>query len=167
MATVYLDAPSGNSNLRCVFSSGGQYLRAGNGVLEAYAAIADYRVAAAGSDSLTAGLARYRFTVPTPAVLPVSLEFSIHDIATDELLGAGVIHLDEDGAEIALPFYQPMAVQYPLGSYGEALSAARADGFGRLTLDTVAKKLRLLGHDDATVVREFDLDSATAPTSRT
>ncbi len=100
MATVYCEGPSGNSNLRVVFSSGAQYLRSGNGVLENFATVADYRVAAAGSDALTDALARYRFTVPTPAVLPVSLNFCIHDITTSEIVGVGIIDLDEDGNEI-------------------------------------------------------------------
>lgn len=99
MATIYLDAPADNTNLRAVFSSAGQYLRSADGVLEAFDDVADYRVSAAGTDALTTGLDRYRFTVPVPAVLPVTLDYSIHDIDTDELAGSGQIILDASGNE--------------------------------------------------------------------
>jgi hypothetical protein len=51
------------------------------------------------------------------------------------------------------------------GTVGDALNAARAQGFGKWMLSGTA--LTLYGADGTTVVRVFTLDSATAPTSRT
>lgn len=48
---------------------------------------------------------------------------------------------------------------------GDALNAARAQGFGKWAL--VGTTLTLYAADGTTVVRTFTLDSATAPTSRT
>lgn len=51
------------------------------------------------------------------------------------------------------------------GTIGDALNAARAQGFGKWAL--VGTTLSLYAADGTTVVRSFVLDSATAPTSRT
>lgn len=48
---------------------------------------------------------------------------------------------------------------------GEALNAARAQGFGKWTV--VGTQLRLYAPDGVTIWRSFVLDSATVPTSRT
>lgn len=48
---------------------------------------------------------------------------------------------------------------------GDALNAARADGFGKWTLSGTT--LTIYAGDGTTAVRTFTLDSSTAPTSRT
>lgn len=50
---------------------------------------------------------------------------------------------------------------------GDALNAARAQGFGKWSLNTGNNTLTLYAADGTTVVRTFTLDSSTAPTSRT
>ncbi len=50
-------------------------------------------------------------------------------------------------------------------SVGDALLAARAQGFGKWTL--VSTTLTLYANDGTTPLRVFTLDSATTPTSRT
>lgn len=52
---------------------------------------------------------------------------------------------------------------------GDALNAARANGFGKWVVNTSASPptLVLYANDGTTVVRTFNLDSATAPTTRT
>lgn len=100
MTAVYVDAPSGNSNLRMLLSSGALFLRADTGALEAFDDVADYRIAASSSVLLGTGLSRYTFTVVTPAVLPVVLNGIVYDITTGEIFGAFVLDLDGNGDEI-------------------------------------------------------------------
>lgn len=50
-------------------------------------------------------------------------------------------------------------------SIGDALNAARADGFGKWTISGTT--LTLYAADGTTIVKTFTLDSSTAPTSRT
>lgn len=50
------------------------------------------------------------------------------------------------------------------GSVGDALNAARAGAFGKLTL--VGTQLQLFGPDDFTAVKTFTLNSGSSPTQR-
>jgi hypothetical protein len=100
MANVFVIAPSGNTNLRAVFTSGAQYLRADNGQLESFDDVTSYRVSPTDSVLLSAELSRYRFVIPNPVSLPITLNFVVSDIATHEILGAGYVRLDADGNEI-------------------------------------------------------------------
>ena len=64
-----------------------------------------------------------------------------------------------------LDLTQAVPTSNTAGTVGDALNAARAQGFGRWTI--AGTTLTLYGPDGTTIVRTFTLDSATAPTSRT
>lgn len=49
---------------------------------------------------------------------------------------------------------------------GDCLNAARAQGFGQWTLNKGTNQLTLYAPDGETIVRQFQLDSAIAPTQR-
>lgn len=70
-----------------------------------------------------------------------------------------------DVIEQPLLLTTPVPVSNTAGTVGDALNAARAQGFGKWTL--VGTALTLFAADGVTAVRTFTIDSATAPTSRT
>ncbi len=49
----------------------------------------------------------------------------------------------------------------------DCLNAARAQGFGKWVIDTMAKTLTMYGPNESTIVHTFDLDSVVEPTTRT
>jgi hypothetical protein len=67
---------------------------------------------------------------------------------------------------VSLDLDQPIPISNPLQSVGDALNAARAQGFGAWSLDLNARSLRMFAADGTTVVREFTLNSSTNPTTR-
>ncbi|MDX2038876.1 MAG: hypothetical protein SFX72_19680 [Isosphaeraceae bacterium] len=67
---------------------------------------------------------------------------------------------------VSLDLDQPIPTSNPLQSVGDALNAARAQGFGAWSLDLNARSLRMFAADGTTVVREFTLNSSTNPTTR-
>jgi hypothetical protein len=100
MATVTLDRTGVATDLRIVFSSGTTYLPTAGGALEAHSGTAtDYHVSAASSVLLEGTVNRHSFTVPTPSVLPVSLDFVILDIVAHAVVGNGSINLAPGGSE--------------------------------------------------------------------
>lgn len=66
---------------------------------------------------------------------------------------------------VQLDMTQAVPTSNTAQTVGDALNAARAQGFGKWTL--VGTTLTLYAANGSTVVRTFTLDSATAPTSRT
>mgnify|MGYP003385620497 CR=1 FL=1 len=68
-------------------------------------------------------------------------------------------------AGVTLSLTQAVPTSNTAGTVGDALNAARAQGFGKWSLSGTT--LTLYASDGTTAVRTFSLDSATAPTSRT
>lgn len=71
------------------------------------------------------------------------------------------------GAGVDLDLTQEIPLSNVSNSVGDCLNAARAQGFGNWVIDKIAKTLTLYGPDGTTNVHQFNLDSITAPTSRT
>ncbi len=69
------------------------------------------------------------------------------------------------GSTMKIDLTQAVATSNTAETVGDALNAARAQGFGKWAL--VGTTLSLYANDGTTVVRSFTLDSATTPTSRT
>lgn len=69
------------------------------------------------------------------------------------------------GAAMTLDMTQAVPTSNTAQTMGDALNAARAQGFGKWAL--VGTTLTLYAADGTTALRAFTLDSATAPTSRT
>lgn len=74
---------------------------------------------------------------------------------------------DPIGPAVQVDTTQVVPLDSPLGSIGEALLAARADGFGSWVLDKTAKTITLYAPDKTTILWVFDLDSVSAPLART
>jgi hypothetical protein len=70
-------------------------------------------------------------------------------------------------ATAALDLTQVLGDVQADGTLGAAMVAAEAQGVGNWVIDTIAKTLTIYRRNGTTVVRTFDLDSVTAPTSRT
>lgn len=69
-------------------------------------------------------------------------------------------------AAVNLDLAQVIPTSNTVQTTGDALNAARAQGFGNWTLDPNAKTLTLFAPDGITVVRTFHLDSGSAPLTR-
>jgi len=78
----------------------------------------------------------------------------------------GDLALNSTGA-VSVSMTQAIPLSNTAQTIGDALNAARAQGFGKWLFDPIAKTLKLFGPDGATAVRTFTVDSATNPTSRT
>jgi hypothetical protein len=76
----------------------------------------------------------------------------------------GFVYTDASG-RVRLDTDQPIAPSNVAQTVGDALNAARAQGFGRWVQNGTT--LTLYAADGSTVVRQFTLDNALAPTSRT
>jgi hypothetical protein len=74
-------------------------------------------------------------------------------------------NLDKTGYSLNLTEAVPL-VNAP-NTVGDALNAARAQGFGKWVIDTIANTFTLYAPDGTTVVRQFVLDSVITPRSRT
>jgi hypothetical protein len=68
---------------------------------------------------------------------------------------------------VSVNMSQPIPVSNTAQTVGDALNAARAQGFGQWLLDPNSRTLKLFAPDGLTVVRTFTLDSVTVPTART
>ncbi len=79
---------------------------------------------------------------------------------------SNLIATDATGA-VSVSMTQPIPLSNTAQTIGDALNAARAQGFGQWLLDPNAKTLKLFGPDGVTIVRTFTLDSVTIPTART
>lgn len=66
---------------------------------------------------------------------------------------------------VTVDLEQAISLTPTVGTVGEALAAARAQGFGKWAISGTS--FLVYGHDGTTVVMEFTLNSATTPTSRT
>jgi hypothetical protein len=67
-------------------------------------------------------------------------------------------------ATVSIDLTQAIPTSNTSQTVGDALNAARAQGFGKWTLSGTT--LRLFGPDGTTVVRTFTLDSSSTPTQR-
>lgn len=65
---------------------------------------------------------------------------------------------------VQLDYEQELSLSPTVGTVGEALAAARAQGFGKWSISGSA--FRIYAHDGTTLIKEFTLNSATSPTSR-
>ncbi len=102
-------------------------------------------------------LAASAYTAP-PSVVAIRQEIDANSTqlaAIDAVLASGV----------SLNLAQVIPASNTTQTLGDALNAARAQGFGKWVLSGTS--LTLYAGDGTTVVRTFTLDSATAPTSRT
>jgi hypothetical protein len=70
------------------------------------------------------------------------------------------------GGAVNLNLSQAVPVSNTAQTVGDALNAARVQGFGRWVVDPTAKTLTLYAADSTTVIKTFNLDSGTAPLSR-
>lgn len=89
---------------------------------------------------------------------------------TVDLSGTTVKGLDTPppSGTMVLDLTQPVPVNGSApNSVGDCLNAARAQGFGTWSLDSVRKTITLYAPDKTTVVRIFDLDSVVSPAVRT
>lgn len=68
---------------------------------------------------------------------------------------------------VELDMTQAVPMTNAAQSLGDSLNAARAQGFGRWTIDSTGLILTLLGGDNMTVVRTFTLNDPISPTART
>jgi hypothetical protein len=94
------------------------------------------------------------------------------DVATSSRLAAGAVTVgtNNDKTGYSLNLGQVLAAPAATNgtqahTLGEALNAARGQGFGKWVL--VGTTLSLYGPDGTTLWRSFALDSGSAPTSRT
>ena len=110
-----------------------------------------YKIALATGDVDTLGCLAYKFS--------------------DTVLGVVVPNgddVDQVGSpQVVLDLTQAVPTSNTAETVGDALNAARADGFGKWIMDANAKTLVLYANDGTTVVRTFTLDSGTAPLTRT
>jgi hypothetical protein len=79
---------------------------------------------------------------------------------------ANRIASDPSGA-VFVNMAQPIPIANTAQTLGDALNAARAQGFGSWLIDPNSKTLKLFGPDGTTVVRTFMVDSLTVPMART
>lgn len=79
--------------------------------------------------------------------------------------GASPAVASEEINPIIIDLEQPVPTSNTAQTLGDALNAARADGFGKVTL--VGTTLTLYAPDGATPVRAFTLDNPANPTQRT
>lgn len=123
------------------------------------------------ADDIAAGTA-YATTAATQSTSANSKATTIQNTLDDGTNGLAAIKagtqagkLASDGLDTALA--STLDLNSPAGSKGEALVAARAQGAGKWVLDKTAKTLKLYAPNGSTLLYTFNLDSGTAPTSRT
>lgn len=78
--------------------------------------------------------------------------------------GTGSNQLSTTSGKVQLDLTQAVPTSNTAETVGDALNAARAQGFGKWTISGTT--LTLYANDGTTAVKTFTLDSATAPTSR-
>ena len=101
--------------------------------------------------------------VPTSGDLTPAMKASVTTAATaaTPIVTAGTV---SDKTGYSLDLAQPIPTSNAAQTVGDALNAARAQGFGEWVLDDTT--LTLYAPDGTTAVRTFTLDSSTAPTQR-
>lgn len=92
------------------------------------------------------------------SMVPTLLEIELDALNYQDGTAAGL-------TAVPLAMAQAVPTSNSAQTVGDALNAARAQGFGKWALSGTS--LTLYAADGTTVVRTFVLDSATAPTSRT
>lgn len=108
----------------------------------------------------------YYADMPAGVTTPGYYQYVMYN-SSDAVIGSGSFFWD--GAHIiAGPLDQSatISVAPTVGTVGEALSSARAQGFGKWVLNTGAKTITLYAHDGTTVIYTLTLDSVTATTQR-
>ena len=105
----------------------------------------------------------YRFDIPNAVFASGSSSaiLQISNISTGDK--AIIIYKFQDPQNIDLT--QTFSVSNVAQTVGDALNAARAQGFGKWVVS--GKTLNLYAPDGTTIIRSFTLNSATEPTSRT
>lgn len=108
---------------------------------------------------------RYKVTGTIPSgyaagdVLNISFAATISSVATKQVVGP--ITIDKD---TTIDMTQSVPSSNTAQTLGDALNAARAQGFGKWVLSGTL--LTLYAADNTTVVRSFTLDNPTNPTQR-
>lgn len=104
------------------------------------------------------------------AVLPTSVTFENLPTAAPAaagglpVIGTGSGQLNPSGGNVGLNLTQTIPTSNTAQTVGDALNAARAQGFGKWVLSGTT--LTLYAADGATSVRTFTLDSGSSPTQR-
>ena len=127
----------------------------------------------------TIGYTLWSSAVP-PVIIAARTTAGIGEIGATTIYQSNVTHPDNfDGSLVwddtvnfanetvnptLLDLTQPVPTTNTAQTLGDAMNAARAQGFGKWTL--VGTALTMYAADGTTVVRTFTLDSATVPTSR-
>mgnify|MGYP000954710061 CR=1 FL=1 len=103
----------------------------------------------------------YRFDIPNAALVTGTSSVSL------VLKGAGQSYsnlIEIDLLPVALDMAQPVPTSNTAQTVGDALNAARAQGFGKWTIN--GNTLSLYAPDGSTVIKSFTLDSAKFPSQR-
>jgi hypothetical protein len=103
----------------------------------------------------------YRFDIPNAALASGTTSVSL------VFKGAGQSYsnlIEIDLLPVALDMNQPVPTSNTAQTVGDALNAARAQGFGKWTINGTT--LSLYAPDNTTVIKSFTLDSAKFPSQR-
>lgn len=129
-------------------------------------------IAATMSTVATKGVISLGILGPTPSKVnsyatgqdPATLVLATpgNKLATDS---SGYVTALSVAGNVNINLAQAVATSNTANTVGDALNAARAQGFGKWTLSGTT--LTLYAADGTTAVRTFTLDSSTTPTSRT
>jgi len=108
-----------------------------------------------------------RYAVSSAKSLVITISGATNLAQTNVLIP--LTQLDPYSSTVSINLSQAVSTSNTAETVGDALNAARANGFGKWAVDTAASPptLKLYANDGTTVVRTFNLDSATAPTTRT
>lgn len=131
-----------------------------------YAAGDDVRVlvqATVGGQAGGGVVDKYRLVAWPPTALPNAAAASAGGVITSGT-GTGQLSVTAGGGNLNLAQAVPNSASASPQTVGDALLAARAQGFGKWALSGTT--LSLYASDGTTVVRTFTLDSASAPTTR-
>jgi hypothetical protein len=164
---IQFDAPTGKTCYAQVRNAAGQVWRVDTLVFENYATanIAHYNVPAT-EQGTASGFYAGNFPAVGQGVYSVDAKVQAggSPAEADATVGTGTV--EWTGSALLLPVDLTLAVptSNTAQTVGDALNAARAQGFGKWTI--VGTALTLFAADGVTVVRTFTLDSATAPTQR-
>jgi hypothetical protein len=104
-------------------------------------------------------------TAATPTAAAVTGAVGSVAGSVGSVTGGVTVTANNDKTGYSLNLTQAIPTTNTAQTVGDALNAARADGFGKWVL--VGTTLTLYAGDGTTAVRVFTLDSGTAPTSRT
>lgn len=119
--------------------------------------------------NVTTGVYKAAVTMPTLAVgdvVDLRISATVSSVADNAVVWRDTKDILLDGSgDVALDLTQEVPTSNTAQTVGDALNAARAQGFGKWAISGTT--LTLYASDGTTVVRTFALDSATYPTSRT